>query len=72
MQYNCIVTLGHDASQHCLQVEYFNGILYRVNDVSPQDYENLNTADDFDQTYRQLISAGHKMTKIGVVLPVYR
>ena len=69
---NCIVTLGYDACQRSLQVEYFNGLLYRISDVSPQDHENLNSADDFDQAYQQLIAKGHKMTKVGMALPVYR
>lgn len=69
---NCIVTLGYDACQRALQVEYFNGLLYRISDVSPQDHETLNSADDFDQAYQQLIAKGHKMTKVGMALPVYR
>lgn len=72
VQSNSIVTVGYNAHQRCLHVEYFNGNLYRVSDVSPADHQTLKGADDFDHAFRQLIAADHKMTKIGAVMPIYR
>lgn len=66
-----IATLGHDATRKCLQVEYFNGILYRIDDVSVETYQNLKDAEDFDRIFQQEICAHLPMKRIGCVAPVH-
>ena len=66
-----IASLGYDQTRQCLQIEYNNGILYRIDDVSMQKYHLLRDADDFDLTFQQEIFAHHPMTRIGFGVPVY-
>lgn len=72
VQSQSIATLGFDQTRQCLHLEYYNGILYRVDGVSIHKYRRLTDAQDFDRTFRQVISAHHPMTRIGYVFPVYR
>lgn len=64
---NSISTLGYDSAQEFLQVEYFNGHVYRFDAVSPQAYQRLMDADDFDRAFRSVIFVHHRSTKIGRV-----
>lgn len=66
-----IATLGHDETRHCLQVEYFNGALYRVDGVSEAQYRNLLDAHDFDRAFQHEIIGNHPMTRIGWLAPVF-
>lgn len=66
-----IATMGYDVERECLQVEYFNGILYRVDAVSPEIFKRLQSAQDFDDMFMQEVHGRHQMTRIGSVVPFY-
>jgi len=66
-----VATLGHDPKRGCLQVEYFNGVLYRVDGVSAKTYQQVMDAKDFDVIFQIKICARHPMTRIGAVPPVF-
>lgn len=68
----CVATLGHDALRDCLQVEYFNGILYRFDDVPVTKYRSLMEAENFDPAFKEMIVSHHIATRIGCIEPVYR
>lgn len=66
----CITAIGYDPARQCLQVEYRNGLLYRVDNVPDRTYQALMAAEDFDLYFRHRICPGHDMTRIGQVMPV--
>ncbi|MGB3247204.1 MAG: KTSC domain-containing protein [Sulfitobacter sp.] len=66
-----IATLGYDAGKRCLQVEYYNGHLYRIDNVSAGTYQMLQSTEEFDQVFQQQVCAGCSFKRIGCLLPIY-
>lgn len=67
-----IATLGYDADRRCLQVEYYSGHLYRIDDVSAGTYQMLQSTEEFDLVFQQQVCAGCSFKCIGCLLPIYR
>jgi len=60
--------LGYDEARKRVQVEYFNGLLYRADNISAAEYLAVIQAADFDASFRQHIGIDRtKMVLIGRV-----
>ncbi|MEP4199196.1 MAG: KTSC domain-containing protein [Aliishimia sp.] len=66
-----IATLGYDTEKRCLQVEYYSGHLYRIDDVSPGTYQMLQSTEEFDRVFLQQVCKGCSFKRIGCLLPIY-
>lgn len=63
-------SIGYDTKRRALQVEFTNGCLYRIDDVSAKTYRALMQAESFDRYYQENIQKRFEMTKIGAVTPL--
>lgn len=63
-------SIGYNAQRRALQVEFTNGHLYRIDDVSAHTYKALMQAENFDRYYREYIKYRYKITKIGALMPM--
>lgn len=65
-----VSSIGFQTGKRALQVEFNNGFLYRVDDISFQTYRALMQAENFDRYYRDNILHRFEMTKIGALMPM--
>lgn len=63
-------SVGFDTQRRALEVEFRNGYLYRIDNVSAETYLALVQAKNFDRYYREHILNRFEMTKIGAVPPM--
>lgn len=61
-------SIGYDRKRRALQVEFTNGHLYRIDEISAKTYGALIQADNFDRYYRENIQQRFEMTKIGTLM----
>lgn len=60
-----IATAGYDPAQFVLEVEYYNGLVYRFFGVSPDIAEEIMVPGSFDVVFRRSIAGVCKHERVG-------
>ena len=66
-----VATAAFDAERRILDVEYFNGLVFRYFDISPEIGRALFQENSFDKVFRTRVAKLHDYKLVEKLLPVY-
>lgn len=66
-----VATTTYDTVRRFLDIEYYNGLVYRFFEVSPATGSALFQGDDFDRVFRTHVARRHDYKLVDKQLPVF-